>query len=219
MRDWLGNGRSLVHDRPQIKGRKHEIERKLAACLIPCLMICIFWLTAAYASGGSGTDGKEGPNWLDFIWRLFNFLALIGILYWLLAKKVKEFFAGRHEGIKTALAEAVTAREAAEKKFQEYSAKLDKATMEIEEISEMIKSQGLAEKARIIEDARKTAEKMKEDTQGRMEQEFNKASQQLRIEAVRLSTQMAEELLRKHIQTADHEAMVKDYIEKVVTKH
>jgi F-type H+-transporting ATPase subunit b len=52
-----------------------------------------------------------------------------------------------------------------------------------------------------------------------MEQEFNKASRELRIEAVRLSTQMAEELLRKNIRANDHEALVKDYIEKVVNKN
>ena len=83
----------------------------------------------------------------------------------------------------------------------------------------MIQAQGLTEKERIIEDARKAAEKMKEDTQARMEQEFNKASHQLRIEAVRLSAQMAEGLLRKNIRVEDHEAMVQDYIEKVVRKN
>ena len=40
-----------------------------------------------------------------------------------------------------------------------------------------------------------------------------------RIEAGRLSTEMAEELLRKHIRAADHEAMVKDYIEKLGSKN
>jgi F-type H+-transporting ATPase subunit b len=181
-------------------------------------MVCIFRLTAAYASGGGESGAQEGPNWFNFAWRLFNFMVLVGVFYWLLAKKAKEFFTGRSAGIRVALAEAITAREAAEKKFQEYSAKLDKASGEIEEIGEMIRSQGLTEKARLIEDARKAAEKMKEDTQARMKQEFNKASQQLRIEAVRLSAQMAEELLRKHIRAADHEAMVENYIEKVVSK-
>lgn len=52
-----------------------------------------------------------------------------------------------------------------------------------------------------------------------MEQEFKKASRELRVEAVRLSTQMAEELLRKNIRENDHEALVKDYIEKVVKKN
>jgi len=187
--------------------------------LILCLMPFLFWLTAAYASGGEKREGQEGPNWSNFFWRSINFLVLGGGLYWLLAKKVKEFFAGRRDGIRTALAEAEITREAAEKKFWEYAAKLDKATEEIEQIGEMIKSQGLAEKERIISEARKAAEKMKEDTQTRIEQEFNKASQQLRSEAVRLSTQMAEELLKKHIQAADHEAMVKDYIAKVVNKN
>ena len=187
--------------------------------LIPCLAVCLLWLTTAYASGGGETGGHEGPNWWNFFWRSVNFIVLAGVIYWLLAKKAKEFFTGRHSGIRTALAEATAAREAAEKKFQEYAVKLDKATGEIEQISEMIRSQGLSEKERIIADARKAAEKIKEDTQTRIEQEFKKASQQLRIETARLSTQMAEELLKKHIQATDHETMVEDYITKVVSKN
>jgi F-type H+-transporting ATPase subunit b len=187
--------------------------------LILCSLPCLFWLTAAYASEGGAAGGQEGLNWSNFFWRSINFLVLGGVIYWLLAKKSKAFFAGRREGIRTALAEAEIAREAAEKKFREYSAKLDKATEEIEQIGEMIRSQGVSEKERIIAEARKAAEKMKDDTQTRIEQEFAKASQQLRSEAVRLSTQMAEELLKKHIRAADHETMVEDYIAKVVNKN
>jgi F-type H+-transporting ATPase subunit b len=183
------------------------------------LLCCIFPLTLAYASGGGGEGGHEGPGWVNFAWKLLNFLVMAGVIYWLAAKKVKEFFTGRREGIKTSLAEAVTAREDAEKKFREYAAKLDRATGEIDEITRMIQAQGLTEKERIIEEARKAAGKMREDAQARMEQEFNKASHQLRIEAVRLSAQMAEGLLRKNIRVEDHEAMVQDYIEKVVRKN
>lgn len=189
-----------------------EYGRSLISFLIPCL----FWATMAYASGGGETGGQEGLNWSNFFWRTINFLVLGGVLYWLLAKKAKAFFTGRRDGIRTALTEAEMASEAAEKKFQEYSAKLEKATEEIEQIGKMIRSQGLSEKERIIAEAGKAAEKMKEDTLTRIEQELAKASQQLRIEAVRLSTQMADELLKKHIRPADHEAMVKDYIAKVV---
>jgi F-type H+-transporting ATPase subunit b len=156
---------------------------------------------------------------MSFFWKLLNFLVMAGVIYWLAAKKVKEFFTGRQEGIKTSLAEAVTAREDAEKKFREYAVKLDRATGEIDEITRMIQAQGLTEKERIIEEARKAAGKMREDAQARMEQEFNKASHQLRIEAVRLSAQMAEGLLQKNIRVEDHEAMVQDYIEKVVRKN
>jgi F-type H+-transporting ATPase subunit b len=219
MMDWLGTGPWKRHRTEQKKARGYGPTGRIASFLLLCLTIALLLLADAYASGGSGAEGSGGGSWLDFLWRLVNFLVLIGVIYWLLSKKIKEYFSGRREGIKQALAEAVAAREQSEKKFQEYSTKLDKATGEIEQISIMIESQGEAEKVRIIEDARKTAEKIKEDTQARMDQEFTKASQQLRTEAVRLSTQMAEEILKKNIQAADHEAMVKDYIEKVVTKN
>jgi F-type H+-transporting ATPase subunit b len=216
MREKPGPGRSGTHEGWQVK--RTGIDHRILFCLT-CLAVCLFRLTTAYASGGGETGGQEGLNWWNFFWRSVNFIVLAGVIYWLLAKKAKEFFSGRHRGIRTALAEAAAAREAAEKKFEEYSTKLDKAAGEIEQISEMIRSQGLSEKERIIAEARKAAEKIKEDTQTRMEQELKKASQQLRSETVRLSTQMAEELLKKHIQATDHQAMVEDYIEKVVSKN
>jgi F-type H+-transporting ATPase subunit b len=184
----------------------------MAGFLFCCILCGLLTLTAHASGGGSG----EGPSWAGFIWRMVNFLVLAGVLYWLLAKKIKSFFADRREGIRQALMEAEQAREEAQQKYESYATKLDKATGEIDEITRMIREQGLSEKERIVEDARKAAEKLKEDTKARMEQEFHKASQSLRVEAVRLSTQMAEELLKKNIQAADHETLVKDYIEKVV---
>jgi F-type H+-transporting ATPase subunit b len=170
-----------------------------------------------YASAGGGES--KGHNWVDFAWRALNFLVLAGFLYWLLAKKIKEFFAGRRDDIKIALSQAMAAKEEAEKKYKEYTAKLEKATEEIAGISEMIKAQGLAEKERILEDAKKAAVKMKEDTQARVEQELKKAGNLLRTEAVKLSVEMAEELLKRNITPADHDIMVKDYLDKVVSKH
>jgi len=180
------------------------------------LFLPFLTMTTAYASGGGG---HEGPNWFDFTWRVVNFLILVGVLYWLLAGKIRSFLSARREGIRSALAEAVNARKEAERKFSEYNEKLDKATGEIDQIRQIIQAQGLAEKEKMIEDARNAAKKIKEDTETRMEQEFKKASRELRVEAVRLSTQMAEELLRKNIRENDHEALVKDYIEKVVKKN
>jgi F-type H+-transporting ATPase subunit b len=178
----------------------------------------IFTAVAAYASGGGGQEG-EGKNWLGFGWRMLNFIVMIWFLWWLLAQKLRDFFKGRREGIKASLEEAVAAKAEAEKKFAEYSAKLDKATDEIDNITEMIKAQGLAEQKKIIEDAKRTAEKMKEDTQARIEQEVKKARSDLRAEAVQLSVRMAEEILRKNMTSKDHDNMVADYLDKVVIKH
>ena len=83
----------------------------------------------------------------------------------------------------------------------------------------MIKAQGVTEKQKIIEDAEKTAKKMKEDAQARIEQEMKKATDQLKAQAVELSVQMAEEILKRSITQEDHKSMVKEYIDKVVIRN
>lgn len=186
--------------------------------LLPAIAIVILTSVVVYASGESGEGHGNSAKYINFGWRVLNFAILVGVLYWLLREKIKDFFVGRRTDIKTSLEEAVTAKEEAEKKFKEYSAKLDKATEEIEGISEMIRTQGLAEKEKIIENARITAEKIKEDAQARIEQETNKAKSQLRAEAVELSIQMAEEILKKNVKKEDHEDIVEDYLKNLYTQ-
>jgi len=77
----------------------------------------------------------------------------------------------------------------------------------------------MAEKEKMIEEAKKAAVKIEEDTKARMEQEFSTARNQLRAEAAQLSIQLAEELLKRNITIQDHEKMVKEYMDKVVIKH
>ena len=196
---------------------KHRLGRSFVKSFAWIIVSVLIMAVDVYASAGGGES--KGHNWVDFAWRALNFLVLAGFLYWLLAKKIKEFFTGRRDDIKIALEQAMAAKEEAEKKYKEYTAKLEKATEEIAGISEMIKAQGLAEKERILEDAKKAAVKMKEDTQARVEQELKKAGNLLRTEAVKLSVEMAEELLKRNITPADHDIMVKDYLDKVVSKH
>lgn len=174
--------------------------------------------TLVYASGG-GEGSDHGAVMKDFGYRILNFIILVGFLWWMSAKKIKEFFVSRRVDIKTSLDQALVAKEDAEKKFKEYAAKLEKATEEIDGIAEMIKVQGSAEKEKLIEEAKKAAVKIEEDTKARMEQEFSNARNQLRAEAAQLSVQMAEELLRRNITIQDHEHMVRDYMDKVVIKH
>ncbi|MEN6359532.1 MAG: ATP synthase F0 subunit B [Smithella sp.] len=185
------------------------------------LSILIVLITAcvAFASGGEGGGEGGGNKWFDFAWKAFNAALLIGFLAWLLAPKIKSFFAGRRQEIKESLENATVQKAEAEKQYREYAEKIDKASQEIDGIFEMIKAQGVVEKQKIIEDATKVAQKMKEDAQARIEQELKKASGQLRSEAVVLSVQMAEEILKKNITAQDHEAMVKEYMDKVVSKN
>jgi len=196
--------------------RNDNRRKMIKSVLIAGLMVLVAG-TVAYAAGGG--EEHHPIDWKDFGYRMLNFAILAGFLWWLSAKKVKEFFAGRRNDIKESLNQAQAAKEDAERKYKEYVAKLEKATDEIDGIAEMIKVQGMAEKEKMIEEAQKAAVKIEEDTKARMEQEFSTARNQLRAEAAQLSIQLAEELLKRNITIQDHEKMVKEYMDKVVIKH
>jgi F-type H+-transporting ATPase subunit b len=198
---------------------KNSPQSTRPSLFLSLLLIFLFliYVSVAYASGSEGNH--ETNKWWDFGWKTFDFFVLVGFLYWLLAAKIKEFFVGRRKEIKESLENAAKQKSEAEKKYREYSEKIDKASLEIDGIFEMIKEQGFAEKQKIIDDAKKVAEKMKQDAQARIEQELQKASSQLRIEAVQLSVQMAEQILKRNITEKDHESMIKEYMDKVVSKN
>ncbi len=200
-----------------IKSFSERLFRQLRYLLLSIFPFFLASVTAFAATGGDEGSSKE--MLIDFAWRVANFVVLIWFLYWVAAKKIKEYFFERRQNIKTSIEEKVAEKEETEKKFREYSAKLDKATEEISNIFEMIKAQGSIEKEKIVEDAKKAAEKMKEDAQMRMEHELKAAKNQLRTEAAKLSVEMAEDIVKKNITPEHHEYMVKDYLDKVVKKH
>jgi F-type H+-transporting ATPase subunit b len=182
------------------------------------LFIFLISISIAFAAA-EGEGGHDSKEWIDLGKKTFDFIVLVGLLYWLLAAQIKEFFSGRRAEIKKTIEESVEKKAEAEKKYREYSEKIDKASVEIDGIFEMIKAQGITEKQKIIEDAEKAAIKMKEDARMRIEQELKGASDQLKARAVQLSVQMAEEILKRSITAQDHEVMVKEYMDKVVIRN
>jgi F-type H+-transporting ATPase subunit b len=180
--------------------------------------VLVFTLIPLFAYASGGGESAEG-SLINFWWRILNFTVLAVVLYKLSAKAIMNFFIGSRESIKASLEEATAAKEEAEKRLREHSERLDKATAEIQDIADMIKAQGLAEKEKIIEEAKRTAEKIKEDSKAGMEQEYKRVLNQLRTEATELSVTMAEEILKKNIKEKDHENMINDFLDRMVSRN
>jgi len=192
--------------------------RGMYLALVLAGLLILIWAPALLASSG-GEHGEGGANMKEFMFKVINFSVLVGLIWWLLSKKIKEFFVGRRVEIRAEMDDTEAQKAEARRKYEEYSSRLTKMTEEISGIADIIKDQGQAEKEKIIADAKKAAEKMQEDTKARVEQEFQKGSAALRLEAAQLAVEMAEEILRKNITAQDHNDMVRDYLDKVVTKH
>ena len=170
------------------------------------------------AEGAHHAD--TGAQMKDFVWRCIDFAALVAIAVWGLKKAdVKGTLAARRTGIERTLQEAVAAKEAAEKKFAEYSQRLDQANSEIETISANMKREGELEKERIIAEANDAAARIKAQAEAAAAQEVLKAKGELRAEAARLAVELAEQKIVKNIAKGDQDKLVGEYISKVVTLH
>ena len=188
-------------------------------------------LTLAYiaaivlvASVCFASEGGEGAHHVDHAaaqmkdlgWRVLNFAVLVGIIVWALKKAdVKGSLAARQADIEKSLKDAEAARDAAEAKLREYSAKLDQAAKEIDELHAAIVREGEQEKNRIIAEANSAAEKIVAQAALSAEQEVVKARNELRVEAARLAVEIATGKLAGAIQKNDHDRFVGEYLDKV----
>jgi F-type H+-transporting ATPase subunit b len=94
----------------------------------------------------------------DFIPRLVNFVIFAGILWYLLADKVKEFYANRSKSIADMLAEADKKLEEAEKQKNELKKQVEEAHKKAEDIIKTAKKEVELLKAKELERAKQEVE-------------------------------------------------------------
>jgi len=197
---------------------------KVTAAAVSTLTVCAVILVCASlgfaAEEGAHEAGHAAAQMKDFMWRCLDFAALAAIAIWAIKKAdVKGTLAARRTSIERTLKEAVEAKEAAEKKFQEYTVRLDQANKEIETISANMKHEGELEKERIIAEANLAAARIVAQAESAAAQEVLKAKGELRAEAAKLAVEIAEQKIVKNIAKGDQDKLVGDYISKVVTLH
>jgi F-type H+-transporting ATPase subunit b len=178
--------------------------------------IVILFATSGFAAEAV-PHAESGAQLKDFLFRLFNFALLAGILIWALKYfKVKELLAARRDEVAKTLRDAEEIREEAERKLAEYNEKLEKASREIDEIYAAIKHEGEAEKNRIIQEANVAAERIRSHAQVAASQEIKQATARLQAETARLAVQLAKTSLQQSVTPADQERFVEEYLTKVV---
>jgi len=173
---------------------------------------------AALAAGGE-QGGITPAKIQDFIWRTVNFLVFAGILIKLVMKPAKTFFAQRSQGIAQSLDDLEAQVAAAEQALKDAEARLAAVAAEREKLIQQFIAEGEVEKAKILQKAEMVAQRIKEMAAMSISQETKKAALELKREVALQATQLAEEILKKQITFTDHQALVKEYLDKVVEKH
>ncbi len=178
------------------------------------LLLCSSTLMAAEAHGGHGVTKQM--LW-DFIWRIINFGILVFLLYKVLKRPISQFLYSRKEQVEVALKEAEEARIKAEEKYKEYQEKVKNLEKEKAEILERMRKEAEAEKERILKEAKEKAKKIIEQAKVMAQQEFEKEKEYIKREATEKVINLATELLKRNITDDDHQRLIKETIERMVS--
>ena len=172
----------------------------------------------ALAAGGGGAD--RSADLLDLLYRWINFALLVIILFVVLRRvPIKEYFSSRIEGIKKELDDLKKQREAAETKARHLESKLKAFEGERKEILEQYRADGLAEKERILAEAKERAKQILQQAEVSIQYEMQTAKEKLTQEVVALAAQRAEEIIAREMTDRDQDRLVDEFIDKLGKTH
>jgi len=169
---------------------------------------------------GHGHWPPPAINWTDFGNKqqapfaalVINFAILAGAYYSLGKKPVAAALDARRSAVAKEIEEAQRLKREAEKRAEQYQAKLGHLEEELATAKAALVEAGKGEKERIVREAEEKAARMQKDAEFLIEQEVRQMQQDLWREAVEKATAAAEDLLRKRVTDADQERLAEEYL-------
>ncbi len=187
------------------------LERKVVIALFAFILPLMPAILRAAEEGGEHGGGID----MSLVWKAVNF-AILAVVIGIVWKKVlKGLFEKRGEDIKKALEDARAAKEAADRKAEEYRGKLAALDKRVAELHKELEAEGAAEKNRTLAEAEKASAKIREQARLSADAELKKAMAEIREEVARIAVGMAEEILKKEIKPEDQEKLVKSYLDNL----
>jgi F-type H+-transporting ATPase subunit b len=183
--------------------------------ILVVLLFCFAGTVTASSEGEVGHEAHKGWIATD-TYRVMNFTVLVVGLFFLLRKPVSQALNARIKGIKDQLSELEAKKKDAEKELAKYTERLTHLEQESEKLIEEYVRQGNEAKARIIDEAKKTVEKLEEQARRNIEHEFKQAKIKLQQDILEKALVNAEALIKNKITSQDQDKLVDEYLEKVV---
>ncbi len=203
-----------IKRRSGINRKNLIVQKGLTVMVIMAVLLFCFVGTTIASSEGNGGKGWVATDW----YKVVNFGVLAIGLFLILRKPVSQALDSRIKGIKDQLSELETKKKEAEKELVKYNERFSLLEQEAEKLVEEYIRQGNEAKARIIEEAKKAAEKLEEQASRNIENEFKKAKIKLQQDTLEKALVNAETLIKNKITAQDQDKLVDEYLEKVVAQ-
>ncbi len=154
-------------------------------------------------------------NIWQIIISLLNLLILFLIFKKLLFAPVKKVLADRQKLIDDKFDDAEKARQSADEAKKNYEAKLSAADDEAQSIIKTAKAKAQKKSDKIVGSAKEKADDIIRQAKTDAELEKKKAQGDVRHEITEVSALLAEKLLEREINTADHRNYIDSFIDKI----
>ena len=165
-----------------------------------------------YGDGDQVTPDGVKVEAPPFLFLVLNFARLFYLLMKYLWPAGQKVAADRHDQIKNALDEAAKLRAEAQKKLEEYEARIKNVDGEIKKLVDGIRADAQADKNRILEQAAAQAAQMKKDAESRIAAEIELARTQLTKEVTAAAVGATEKLLKDKTTPDDQRKLVQTFI-------
>ncbi len=187
-----------------------------ARVIIVGVWVVLVLLSMGTALGASGAEtGAKGWVATD-TYRVMNFVVLLGALIFILRKPISQSLSSRIKSIREQLESLEAQKTEAEKQLAQYNEKLSQLEKEAGKIVEDYIKQGNDARARILQEAESSAEKLKAQARRNIDHEFEQAKLKLQDEIFETSLAKAEEIIKSKISDEDQDKIVDEYLKKVV---
>lgn len=152
-------------------------------------------------------------------WEIVSFGILLWVLYKYAFPPILETLETRERRIKESLEQAERHRAEAERKLREYEAKLSAAGREAEAV--LARAQDRAQRLMDENEQRllAEAERIKGDAASEIEHERRKAIQEIRAQTTELALLVAEKVVGRSLNDADHRRLADEALQAVAEHH
>jgi F-type H+-transporting ATPase subunit b len=179
-----------------------------------CAVVLAAFAWAAPEGSGHGEGGGLISLDKSLIIQVINFLILLFLLQKLLYKPLVAKMSERTEAIRKSLDEAQRARAEAARQQEENAEHLRAAHAEAASIRAAALKEAAEEQKKLVDAARAEAARLVEAARAQMDADIRRAREELRREVSDLAIGVAEKLIRKSLDDADHRRIVAEAVDQ-----
>lgn len=164
------------------------------------------------ADHGAGHGEHAGFSGTTFALQLLNFGVLLFILIWFGGRAMNKSLRARHEQLKGDIDAAARLRDEAAQKFKAQDQRVADLEKEIAALRASLRQDAEREQARLLEGAQERAKKIQDEMRFQLDQQVKEAELLLRAEVAGASVKLAEELVRKSLNTDDERRLAQEFV-------